>query len=135
MSDKVVVTWDSLERMSERALIKAYSRYNLPEAQESLFKRIRALEVENSQMWRDHTKNWNRFRHRVWSLKPTISSSEFEFSRLGGLYEAYQIGELGYVQAVLEDCQKYKDQSGPCIEQLNSLIKLADVSLNIEYIF
>ena len=128
MSQNVVVTWDSLGRLSEKALIRAYSHHNLPEAQGSLFKRIRELEVENTQMWRDHTKNWNRFRHRVWSLKPAIADLEFEFSRLGGLYESYQIGELGYVEAVLNDCQKYNTQSGPCIEQIKSLIKLANVS-------
>ena len=133
MDENVVVTWNSLDRLAEKALIRAYSRHNLPEAQGTLFKRIRELEVENTQMWRDNAKNWNRFRHRIWSLKPTIRDLEFEFSRLSGLYECFEMGDLGYVEAVLKDCQKYSTQGGPCLEHLQSLVKLANVSKTMDF--
>ena len=130
MSNKndTVVTWNSLGRLAERALIQAYSNHKLADDQQTLFKRIRELERENELQWRESAKNWNRFRHRVWSLKPSIPDLEFEFSRLGGLYESYQQGEHNYVLAVLEDCQKYSTQPAPCVEQFYSLVRLADVS-------
>ena len=125
----VVVTWNSLGRLAERALIQAYSHHKLDDDRETLFMRIRELEKENEMQWRESAKNWNRFRHRVWSLKPHIPNLEFEFSRLGGLYDSYQQGERGYVLAVLEDCKKYSTQPAPCLEQFNSLVRLADVSI------
>ena len=128
-SDQTVVTWKSLGRLAERALIQAYSHHKLDDDRQALFMRIRDLENENQQQWLDSAKNWNRFRHRVWALKPCIPDLEFEFSRFGGLYESYQQGERDYVLAVLEDCQKYASLPPACIEHLNGLVRLANVSI------